>query len=188
MSDSLRHHGLQHTRLPCPSASPEACSNSCPLSRWCHPTISSSVVPFSSCLLSFPASGSFPVSQLFASGGQNIGTSASVLPMKIQGWFPLGFDWLTFFSIDLLGDMYIYPYLDKMKVLVTQPCLTLWPHRLWPSRLLCPWDSPGKNPGVSSHSLLQGIFPTQGSNPGISLTAGRLFTIWTTREYIDVKS
>ena len=72
MSDSLRPHGLQHTRLPCPSATPGACSNSCPSSRWCHLTISSSVVPFSSCLQSFPASWAFPVSQYFASGGQSI--------------------------------------------------------------------------------------------------------------------
>ena len=79
----------QHARLPCPSPSPRACSNPCPLSQW-YPIISSSAVPFSSCLQSFPASGSFPVSQLFASGGQRIGVSASVLPMNIQGWFPLG--------------------------------------------------------------------------------------------------
>ena len=72
VSNSLRPHGLPHARLPCPSPTPGACSNSCPLSRWCHPTISSSVVPFSSCLQSFPASGSFPVSQFFASGGQSI--------------------------------------------------------------------------------------------------------------------
>ena len=92
VSDSLQPHGLQHARLLCPSPSPGACSNSCPLSRWCHPTISSSAVPFSSCLLSFPASGSFPMSRFFASGGQSIGASASapVLPMSIQGWFPLG--------------------------------------------------------------------------------------------------
>ena len=92
MSDSLWPHGLQHTRLPCTSPTPGACSNSCPLSRWCHPTISSSVIPFSSCLQSFPASGSFPMSRLFASGGQSIGVSASasVLPMNIQDWFPLG--------------------------------------------------------------------------------------------------
>ena len=79
-------------RLPCPSLSPGACSNSCPLSRWCHPTISSSVVPFSSCLQSFQASGSFPISWLFASGGQSTrdSASASVLPMNIQDWFPLG--------------------------------------------------------------------------------------------------
>ena len=81
-----------HSRLPCLSPTPGACSNSCPLSRWCHPTISSSVAPFSSCLQSFPASGSFPMSQLFAPGGQSIGASASVsvLLKTIQSWFPLG--------------------------------------------------------------------------------------------------
>ena len=89
--NSLQPHGLQHTRLPCPSPSPGACSNSCPLSHWCHPIISS-VAPLFSCLQSFSASGSFPVSQFFASGGQSIGASAlaSVLPMNIQNWFPLG--------------------------------------------------------------------------------------------------
>ena len=90
MSDSLWPHGLQHARLPCPSPTPKACSNSCPSSQWCHPTISSSVVPFFSCLQSFPASRSFPMSQFFASGGQSIGVSASVVPMNIQDWFPLG--------------------------------------------------------------------------------------------------
>ena len=75
-------------RLPCPSPSPRVCSNSCPLRQWCHPTISSSVIPFSSCLQSFPASGSFPMSQFFASGGQSIGASASVLLVNIQDWFP----------------------------------------------------------------------------------------------------
>ena len=92
VSDSLWPHGLQHTRPPCPSPTPEVYSNSCPLSRWCHPTISSSVIPFSSCLRSFPASGSFQMSQFFASGGQSIGVSVSpsVLPMNIQDWFPLG--------------------------------------------------------------------------------------------------
>ena len=92
VSDSLGPHGLQHTRLPCPSPTPGACSNSCPSSGWCHPTISSSVVPFSSCLLSVPESGSFPMSLLFTSGSQSIGASASasVLPMNIQGWFRLG--------------------------------------------------------------------------------------------------
>ena len=86
VSNSLRPHRLQHARLPCLSPTPGACSNSCPWSQWCHPTISSSVVPFYSCLLSFPASGSFPVSQLFTSGGQSIevSASASVLPMNIQ--------------------------------------------------------------------------------------------------------
>ena len=92
VSESLWPHGPQHARLPCPPPYPGVCSNSCPLSQWCHPTISSSFVPFSSCLQSLPASGSFPVSQLFASGNQSIGASASasVLPMNIQGWFPLG--------------------------------------------------------------------------------------------------
>ena len=88
----LATHGLQHARLPCPSPFPGACSNSCPLNRWCYPTISSSVIPFSSCPLSFPASGSFPMCQFFTSGGKSIGASASasVLPMNIQDWFPLG--------------------------------------------------------------------------------------------------
>ena len=89
VSNALWPHAPQHTRLPCPSLSPRACSNSCLLSLWCHPTISSSVVPFSSCLESFPASGSFPMSGLFTSGGQNIGASASVLQTNIKDWFPL---------------------------------------------------------------------------------------------------
>ena len=92
VSDSLQAHGLQHACLPCPSPSPGACSNSCPSSQWCHSPLSSSVIPFSSCSQSFPASVSFPMSQLFTSGGQSIGASASasVLPMNIQDWFPLG--------------------------------------------------------------------------------------------------
>ena len=91
MSDSSLLHWLQHAGLPCPSSTPRTCSNSYPSSQWCHPTISSSV-PFSSCLQSFPASGSFPMSQFFPSGGQSTGASASisVLPMNIQDWFPLG--------------------------------------------------------------------------------------------------
>ena len=91
MSNSLQPHGLQHTRPPCPSPTPRKNSNSCPSSWWCHPTISSSVVPFC-CLQSFPASGSFPMSQFFASGGQSIGVSAlaSVFPMNIPDWFALG--------------------------------------------------------------------------------------------------
>ena len=90
ISDSLRPHGLQHARLPCPSPSPRVCSDSCPSSQWCHSTISSSVIPFSSCLQAFPASGSFPKTWLFTSGGWRIGALASVLPVNIQGWFPLG--------------------------------------------------------------------------------------------------
>ena len=90
VSDSFWPHRLQHVRLPCPSPTPRAYSNSCPSRRWCHPTISSSALPFSFSLQSFPASGSFPIIWLFASGGQSIGVSASVLPMNIQGWFHLG--------------------------------------------------------------------------------------------------
>ena len=101
VSDSFRPHELQHARPPCPSLTPGVHPNSCPLSRWCHPTISSSVVPFSSCPESFPASGSFPMSQLFASGGQSIGVSAStsVLPMNTQDWSPLEWTgWITWQS------------------------------------------------------------------------------------------
>ena len=91
MSDSLQPHGLQHARLPCPSPTPRVCSNSCPSSQWRHLTISSSDIPFSSYLQSFPASGSFPISQFFTTGGQSIVASASVsiFPMNIWGWFPL---------------------------------------------------------------------------------------------------
>ena len=101
MSDSLGPRGLQHVRLPCPSPSPRVCLNSCPLSRWSHPTILSSVISFSSCLQSFTASESFPMSQFFASGGQGIGASASasVFPMHIQYRFPLG--WTGLISLPL---------------------------------------------------------------------------------------
>ena len=103
MSNSLQLHGLEHARLPCPTVTPRTCSNSWSLSWWCHPTISSSAVPFSSCLQSFPASGSFPVSQFFTSGGQSIGASAlaSVFPMKIQDWFPLR--WTGWLSLQSKG-------------------------------------------------------------------------------------
>jgi len=107
-SDSLQPHGLQHARPPCPSPTPRACSNSCPLSRWCHPTISSSAVPLSSCLQSFPPSGSLLLSKLFASGGQSIGisASASVLPMNIQDWFPLGLTgWISLLSKGLFKSL-----------------------------------------------------------------------------------
>ena len=108
-SDSWRPHELQHTRLPYPSPTPGACSNSCPLSQWCHPTISSSVVPFSSCLQSFPASGSFLMSPLFASVGQSIGASAStsVFSMNIQDWSPLG--WTGWISLQSKGLSRVFP-------------------------------------------------------------------------------
>ena len=103
MSDSWQPHGLQHVRPPCPSPTPRVYSNSCPLRQWCHPTISSSVVPFSSCLQSFPASGSFQMTQFFALGGQSIGVSAatSVLPMNTQDWSPLG--WTGLISLQSKG-------------------------------------------------------------------------------------
>ena len=103
MSNSLWLHGLQHTRLTCPSPTPRACSNSCLSSQWCHPTTSCSVVPFSSCLQPFPASGSFPMSQFFTSGGKSIGASASVsvLSMNIQDWSPLG--WTGWISLQSKG-------------------------------------------------------------------------------------
>ena len=103
VSNSLWPHGLQHTRPPCPSPTPRTCSNSCPSSWWCHPTISSSVIPFSSRLQSFPASGSSPMNQFFASDGQSIGASASasVLPMNIQVWFPSG--WTGWISLQSKG-------------------------------------------------------------------------------------
>ena len=103
MSDSLWPHGLQRARLPCPSPTPGACPNSCPLSQWCHPTISSSIIAFSPCLQSFPASGSFPMSQFFTLSGQSIGVSAatSVLPMNILDRFPLG--WTGWISLQFKG-------------------------------------------------------------------------------------
>ena len=94
-SVSLKLHGLQHARLPFPSLSPGVCSDSCPLSQWCYLTISSSVIPFSSCLQSFPTSGSFPVSHFFASGDENIWASVSAHPKNIQGWSPLGWTGLS---------------------------------------------------------------------------------------------
>ena len=104
MCNSLRPHGLQHARPPCPLPTPKVYSSSCPLSQWCHPAIWSSVVTSSSHLQSFPASGSFPMSQFFASGGQSNGVSASasVLPMNIQDWFPLGWtSWISSQSKEL---------------------------------------------------------------------------------------
>ena len=119
VSDSLQPHILQHASPPCLSPTPRACSNSCASSRWCHPAISSSVVPFSSCLQSFPESGSFPTGQLFTSGGQNIGASAlaSVLPMNIHDWFPLGWTgWISLQSKRLSRD-FLQHHSSKASVL-----------------------------------------------------------------------
>ena len=125
VSSSLWPHGLKHARLPCPSPTPRACSNSCPLSQWCHPTISSSVGPFSSSLQYFPASGSFQMSQLFESGGQSIGASASasVLPMNIQDWSPLG--WTGLISLLSKGCSRVFSNttVQKHQFFGTQLCL-----------------------------------------------------------------
>ena len=101
VSDSLRPHESQHTRPPRPSPTPGVHSNSCPSSRWCHPAISSSIVPFFSCLQSLLASGSFPMNQLFASGGRSIGALASILPMNTQDWYPL--EWTGWISLQSKG-------------------------------------------------------------------------------------
>ena len=125
MFDSLQPHGLQRTRPPCPLPSPGVCSNSYPLSRWCHPTISFSVVPFSSYLQFFPASGSFLMNQLFTSGGQSIGAlvSASVLPMNIQDWFPLGLTGLISLLCKGLSRVFSNTTIQKHQFFNAQPSL-----------------------------------------------------------------
>ena len=128
MSSSLWLHGLQHPKLPCPLLSPRVGSNSCPLSQWWHPTTSSSVVPFSSRPQSFTASGSFPMSRLFESGGQSIGASASasVLPMNIQGWFPSGLIGLMSLLSKGLSWVFSSATVWKHRFFDTQP--SLWPN------------------------------------------------------------
>ena len=123
---SLWPHGQQHTRLPCPSPTPGAYSNSCPSSWWCHPTISSSAFPFSSCLKSFPATGSFPVSPFFTSGGQSTGVSASasVLSMNIQDWFPLG--WTGLISLQSLGLSRVFSITTVQKHQFFSTQLSFW--------------------------------------------------------------
>ena len=134
MSDSLWPHGLQHARLPCPSPTSRTCSSSCPLSWWCHPTIPSSVAPFSSCSQSFPGSGSFQISQLFASRRQSIGVSASasVLPMNTQDWSPLGCTgWI---SLQSKGPWRVFSHttVQKHQFLGTKPSL-------WSCFHICTW-------------------------------------------------
>ena len=128
MSYSLQSHGLQHTRPHCPSPTPRACSNPCPLSQWCHPTISSSIMPFSSCLQSFPASRSFSLSQFFTSGCQRTGASASasVLPMNIQDWFPLG--WTGWISLQSKGLSRVFSNTTVEKHQFLRAQLSLWPN------------------------------------------------------------
>ena len=126
VSDSFRPQGLQHSRFPCPSPASGACSNSCPLNWWYHPTISSSVIPFSSCPQSFPASGFFPMHQFFTSGGQIIGASASasVLPMNIQDWFPLGLICLISLQSEGLSRVFSSTTVQKHQFFGAQ--LSLW--------------------------------------------------------------
>ena len=194
LSRCVRPHGLQHARPPCPSPTPGVYSNSCPLSQWCHPTISSSVVPFSFPLQSFPASGSFPMTQLFASGGQSIGVSASalVLSVNIHDWFPLG--WTGRISLHT-GGMQPFLHTDKTfgsfslgkckegsEGLVTQLC-----------PILCdPMDC--SLSGSSVHGILQAsilewvaVHFSRGSSRSkdwtrISCLAKRFFTVWATQE------
>ena len=187
MSDSLQPHGLQQARLPCPSPTHRDCSNSCPLSWWSHPTISSCVIPFSSCPQSFPASVSFPMNQFFVSGGQSIGASAStsVLPMNIQGWLTgwvslqskglsrvfssskASIFWCSTFFIVQISHSYmtagktiawtIWTFVGKVMSLLFNMLFRL-------IIAFLPRSSPlnflGQNTGVGSLSLLQGTFPT----------------------------
>ena len=145
MSNSLRSHGLQHARLPCPSPTPGSCSNSCPSSWQCHPTISSSVVPFSSCLLSFPTSGSFPMSQLFASGSQSIGASASasVPPTNVQDWFPLGL-------IDLIS-------LQSKGLSSVFSNTTVQKHQFFGSQLYGPYVTTGKTMALTRWTFVSKV-------------------------------
>ena len=146
MSDSLWPQGLQHARLPCPSPTLGANSNSSPSSQWCHPAVSFFVLPFSSHLQSFPASGSFPMSQLFASGGQSIGVSpsASVLPMNIKDWFPLG--WTDLISL---------PPKDTQGSLTVQfKCITLWHSAFFIVQLSHPYMTTGNTVALTRRTLV----------------------------------
>ena len=153
MSDSLWLHGLQHTRLPCPLPTPGAYSNLCPLSWWCHPTISSSVIPFSSSVIpfssrlqSFSAAGSFPMSQFFSSNGQSIevSASASVLPMNIQDWFPLGLTgWI---SLPSEGLSIVFSYTTKASI--------LWPSAFFVVQLSHPYMTTGKTTALTRRTFV----------------------------------
>ena len=182
MSDSLQPNGLQHDSSPYPSSTPGIYPNSCLLSRWYHPIISSSLVPFSSCLQSFPASGSFPMSQFFATGGQCIGVSASTLvpPMNTQDWSPSG--WTSWISLQSKGLSRVWLPQSSVHTLLFSPQVMsypLWPHGLQHSRPLCsspsPWVYPSScplnwwcHPTISSSVTLffcPQSFPASGSFP-----------------------
>ena len=136
VSNSLQPHGLQHVMLPCLSPTPDSCSDSCLSSWWCHPMISSSVIPFFSCLQSFPVSGSLPMNWLFASGVQSIGASALVLPMNIQGWFPLGLTGLISLQSKGLSRVFSNTTVQKHQFFGAQPSLLV--------QLSHPYLTPGK--------------------------------------------
>ena len=146
MSDSLWPHGLQHARLPCPSPSPRIGSNSCPLSQWCHPTISSSVVPFCSCLQSFPTSGSFPMSQLFASSGQSIGASASA---SVPQWI---------FRVDLLEDLLVWLFAVQETLKSLQhhnlKASILWHSAFFMIQLSPPYTTTGKTIALTKWTVV----------------------------------
>ena len=150
MSNSLWPYGLQHAKLPCTSPTPRACSNSCPLNRWCHPTISSSVIPFSSRLQYWPASGSFPKSVFFTSGGQNIrvSTSASVLPMNTQDWSPLGLTgWISLQSKGLKSLLQHH----SLKASI------LWCSAFFIVQLLHPYKTTGKTIALNRWSFVDKV-------------------------------
>ena len=152
LSNSLGPHRLQHARLPCPSPSPRACSNSCPFSRWCHPTILSSVIPFSSCLQSCPASRSFLMSQLFVSGDQSIEASVSalVLPMNIQDWFPLGLISLISFQSKGLSRVFFNTTVQKHQFFSAQPSL-------WSSSHVHPYMSTGETIALTKWTFVSKV-------------------------------
>ena len=148
MSDSLPHHEPQHARLPCPVPTPRAYSNSCPSSRWCHPTISSSVIPFSSRLQSFPTSASFQMSRFFTSGGQCIGVSASasVLPMNMQDWFFFRMDWLNRLAVQGTLKSLLQHHSSKASI--------FWCSAFFTVQLSHPYMITGKNIALTGRTLL----------------------------------
>ena len=170
VSNSLWPHELQHARPPCPSRAPGACSNSCPLSGWWHPTISSSVIPFSSCPQSFPASGSFQMSHVFTSGGQSSGVSASasVLPMNIQDWFPLG--WTGWISLQSKGLSRVFSSItvQKHQFLNAQP-------PLWSSSPFHTWTL--DQPCVSVYPLPLGSPSTFLSHPSVTSQSTKMSSL-----------
>ena len=149
MSDSLQPHEPQHTRPPCPSPTPRVYSNSCPLSCWCHPTISSSVIPVSYCLHSFPASGIFPVSQFFTSGSQSVGasSSSSALPMNIQDQFSLGLSGLISLQSKGLSRVFSNTTIQKHQFFSPQPSL-------WSNSHIDTWMTTGKTIGLTLQTFV----------------------------------